>query len=60
MTATSASTGEGAAGAKAMPVSDSAWRCLQGAYDLQVHVAPDVIERRVDDLDLAKEFLAAA
>jgi hypothetical protein len=57
MTATSASTGENAAGAKAMPVSDAAWKCLQGAYDLQVHVAPDVIERRVDDLDLAKEFL---
>jgi hypothetical protein len=30
---------------------------MQGAYDLQVHVAPDVIERRIDDLDLAKEFL---
>src|SRR5580704_7931753 len=58
MTATSPSTGEGAAGAKATPVSDSAWKCLQGAYDLQVHVAPDVIERRIDDLDLAKEFLA--
>jgi hypothetical protein len=25
---------------------------------LQVHVAPDVIERRIDDLDLGKEFLA--
>src|SRR5216684_848568 len=57
MTSTSPSTGEGAAGAKATPVSDAAWKCLQGAYDLQVHVAPDVIERRVDDLDLAKEFL---
>jgi len=44
--------------AKAMPVSDAAWECLQGAYDVQVHVAPDVIERRIDDLDLAKEFLA--
>jgi hypothetical protein len=38
--------------------SDSAWAALEGAYDLQVHVAPDVIERRIDDLDLAKEFLA--
>ena len=57
MTATSPSAGEGAAGSKATPVSDAAWKCLQGAYDLQVHVAPDVIERRVDDLDLAKEFL---
>src|ERR1700732_958957 len=57
MTATTPSAAEGAAGAKATPVSDAAWECLQGAYDLQVHVAPDVIERRVDDLDLAKEFL---
>jgi len=39
-------------------VSAAAWDALQGAYDLQVHVAPDVIERRIDDLDLAKEFLA--
>lgn len=39
-------------------VSDAAWKALDGAYDLQVHVAPDVIERRIDDLDLAKEFLA--
>jgi len=39
-------------------VSAAAWEALHGAYDLQVHVAPDVIERRIDDLDLAKEFLA--
>lgn len=38
--------------------SDQAWEALAGAYDLQVHVAPDVIPRRIDDLDLAKEFLA--
>src|SRR6202521_5653052 len=54
---TAMSTGGGEGGAKVTPVTDSAWKCLQGAYDLQVHVAPDVIERRVDDLDLAKEFL---
>jgi hypothetical protein len=41
----------------AQAVSNAAWEALQGAYDLQVHVAPDVIERRIDDLDLAKEFL---
>ncbi len=41
-----------------MPISDTAWEALRGAYDIQVHVAPDVIERRIDDLDLAKEFLA--
>src|SRR5579884_1977618 len=41
-----------------MPATDAAWEALEGAYDLQVHVAPDVIERRIDDLDLAREFLA--
>ncbi len=37
--------------------TDQAWKAIEGGYDLQVHVAPDVIERRVDDLDLAVEFL---
>jgi hypothetical protein len=41
----------------AASASEAAWQALQGAYDLQVHVAPDVIARRIDDLDLAKEFL---
>jgi hypothetical protein len=44
--------------AGATPLSDAAWEAIQGAYDLQVHVAPDVIERRTDDIDLAKDFLA--
>jgi len=44
--------------ALATHVSDRAWEAIQGAYDMQVHVAPDVIGRRIDDLDLAKEFLA--
>src|SRR5215470_954852 len=39
-------------------VSDAAWKCLQGAYDLQIHVGPDVIPRRIDDIDCAKDFLA--
>ena len=38
-------------------ISDEARAALQDAYDLQVHVAPDIIERRTDDIDLAKEFL---
>jgi hypothetical protein len=46
------------ADAQATPVSAAAWEAIQGAYDLQVHVAPDVIERRTDDLDLAQDFLA--
>jgi len=44
--------------ATASSVTDLAWAALQGAYDLQVHVAPDIIERRLDDLALAQEFLA--
>jgi hypothetical protein len=39
-------------------ISDDAWKAIEGGYDLQVHVAPDVIDRRIDDVDLAKEFLA--
>jgi len=42
----------------AASITDEAWKAIQGAYDLQVHVAPDVIARRTDDLDLAKDFLA--
>lgn len=38
--------------------TDEAWEAIAGAYDLHVHVAPDVIGRRIDDLDLAHEFLA--
>src|SRR6266542_3031958 len=44
--------------AMAASVTDEAWEAIQGAFDLQVHVAPDVIPRRTDDLDLAKDFLA--
>ena len=44
--------------AAAIQVSDLAWKALEGAYDLQVHVAPDVIARRIDDIDCAREFLA--
>src|SRR5213594_3824939 len=40
------------------PISERAWEAIRGAYDLQVHVAPDVIERRTDDVDLAKDFLS--
>jgi len=47
-----------AQGAAPSSVTDAAWKALEGAYDLQVHVAPDVIERRIDDLDLAREFLS--
>jgi hypothetical protein len=39
-------------------VTDAAWKCLEGAYDVQIHVGPDVIPRRIDDIDCAKEFMA--
>jgi hypothetical protein len=39
-------------------VSDRAWQTLEGAYDLQIHVGPDVIARRIDDIDCAREFVA--
>jgi hypothetical protein len=38
-------------------ISDAAWKALENAYDLQVHVGPDVIARRIDDIDCAQEFL---
>jgi uncharacterized protein DUF6282 len=38
-------------------VTDRAWKALEGAYDLQIHVGPDVIARRIDDIDCAREFL---
>jgi hypothetical protein len=42
----------------AIPISPAAWKSLEAAYDLQIHVGPDVIPRRIDDIDCAKEFLA--
>ncbi len=31
---------------------------LHGAYDTHIHVAPDVVEREVDDVSLARQFAA--
>ncbi|MBV8902013.1 MAG: cytosolic protein [Acidobacteriia bacterium] len=42
----------------AAAASTAAWESIRGAYDLQVHVAPDIIARRIDDLGLAQEFLS--
>ncbi|MEV6298998.1 DUF6282 family protein [Actinoplanes sp. NPDC051861] len=38
--------------------SAAARALVSGAYDTHVHVAPDVMERRIDDLDLAHRFAA--
>ena len=45
-------------GAAPIHISDRAWKTLESAYDLQIHVGPDVIARRIDDIDCAREFLA--
>ena len=36
--------------------SANARAIVHGAYDTHVHIAPDVMERRIDDLDLAARF----
>ncbi|GAB3575922.1 DUF6282 family protein [Amycolatopsis endophytica] len=39
------------------PVPTSRARALvRGAYDVHIHVAPDVMERRIDDVTLAERF----
>jgi hypothetical protein len=38
-------------------VSADAWRANEGGYDMHLHVGPDVIRRRIDDLALARTFL---
>jgi hypothetical protein len=41
----------------AAPVpSDRARELVRGAYDLHVHIEPDVMRRRTDDLSLARRF----
>src|SRR5207344_3334391 len=42
---------------EAMPaVSERARTLLRGAFDTHVHIAPDVVARRIDDLTLARRF----
>ncbi|QTX04533.1 DUF6282 family protein [Agromyces archimandritae] len=36
--------------------SDHSRRLVQGAYDVHVHIAPDVMRRRITDLELAARF----
>lgn len=42
--------------AEATSPSERARRLVRGAYDLHVHVAPDVPPRRIDDRSLAERF----
>jgi hypothetical protein len=36
--------------------SDRARKLLRGAFDTHVHIAPDVVERAIDDISLARQF----
>jgi Family of unknown function (DUF6282) len=36
--------------------SDRARDLVRGGYDLHVHISPDVVERRIDDVGLARRF----
>ena len=36
--------------------SDRARELLRGAYDTHMHISPDVVERKIDDITLAKRF----
>ncbi len=36
--------------------SERARRLLQGAFDTHIHVGPDVVERKIDDVSLARRF----
>ncbi len=38
------------------PPSDRARDLLRGAYDTHMHISPDVVERKVDDITLARKF----
>jgi hypothetical protein len=43
--------------ATATTPSARARELLQGAYDTHIHIAPDVVERKIDDVTLARRFL---
>ena len=34
--------------------TDRARELVRGAYDMHVHIAPDTVERRIDDVGLAR------
>jgi hypothetical protein len=36
--------------------SDRARQLLKGAYDTHMHISPDVVERKIDDISLARKF----
>ncbi len=40
----------------AAPPSDRAREVVRGGYDLHTHIGPDVMKRRVEDLDVARRF----
>lgn len=45
------------AGSPPSAPSQRARELVRGAVDLHVHVEPDIVERRIDDVDLARRFV---
>lgn len=43
--------------ATGVTVTAAAWAAIEGAYDLQVHVEPDLAARRTDDVALGHDYL---
>jgi Family of unknown function (DUF6282) len=41
---------------RAREPSDRARELLQGAFDTHLHISPDVVERKIDDISLARRF----
>jgi hypothetical protein len=39
-----------------MTPSEAARELVRGAFDLHIHISPDVVERRIDDVGLARRF----
>jgi Family of unknown function (DUF6282) len=45
-----------ATGEATVTPSEAARDLVRGAFDLHVHISPDVVERRIDDVGLARRF----
>ena len=48
--------GAGRGGRGGRVPSQGARELLRGAYDTHMHISPDVVERKIDDISLARNF----
>ena len=42
--------------AEVAEVTEELRELVRGAFDLHIHIAPDTVERRIDDVSLARRF----